>query len=55
MDEQRRYYDWVAADGVRSPLIERGFEWLESHWPAEDDADIFSWGDARIGNMMFGT
>ena len=53
VEEQRRYYDWVAADGVRSPLIERGFAWLESHWPAEDDADTFSWGDARIGNMMF--
>jgi aminoglycoside phosphotransferase (APT) family kinase protein len=54
--EQRTYYDWVAADGVRSPLIERGFEWLEEHWPEDvsvaDDA-IFSWGDARVGNMMF--
>ena len=23
--EQQAYYEWVAADGVRSPLIERGF------------------------------
>ncbi len=49
VDEQRAYYDWVAADGVRSPLIERGFEWLEEHWPS----NVFSWGDARVGNMMF--
>ena len=51
--EQRAYYDWVAADGVRSPLIERGFEWLEDHWPGNEDDAVFSWGDARVGNMMF--
>ncbi len=50
---QRAYYDWVAEDGVRSPLIERGFEWLEENWPANADDAVFSWGDARIGNMMF--
>jgi len=50
---QRAYYDWVAGDGVRSPLIERGFEWLDEHWPADEGAAVFSWGDARIGNMMF--
>jgi aminoglycoside phosphotransferase (APT) family kinase protein len=50
---QRAYYDWVAADGVRSPLIERGFEWLEGHWPDNEDDAVFSWGDARVGNMMF--
>ena len=50
---QRIYYDWVAADGVRSPLIERGFEWLEDHWPENEDDGFLSWGDARVGNMMF--
>jgi aminoglycoside phosphotransferase (APT) family kinase protein len=53
VNEQRAYYDWVAADGVRSPLIERGFEWLEEHWPSNADDAVFSWGDARVGNMMF--
>jgi aminoglycoside phosphotransferase (APT) family kinase protein len=51
--EMREYYDWVAADGVSSPLIERGFEWLEAHWPSNEDDAVFSWGDARVGNMMF--
>jgi aminoglycoside phosphotransferase (APT) family kinase protein len=50
---QRSYYDWVTEDGVRSLLIERGFEWLEEHWPDDDSGNTFSWGDARIGNMMF--
>jgi aminoglycoside phosphotransferase (APT) family kinase protein len=53
VDGQREYYDWVAADGVRSPLIERGFTWLEDHWPDNADDAVLSWGDARIGNMMF--
>jgi aminoglycoside phosphotransferase (APT) family kinase protein len=84
--EQRAYYEWAASDGVRSPLLEAGFDWLEEHWPAGDaggrsgggssgggagdaggrsgggssgggDADphaaTLSWGDARIGNMIF--
>jgi aminoglycoside phosphotransferase (APT) family kinase protein len=51
--EQRDYYDWVAQDGFRSPLIERGFAWLEEHWPENADDSVFSWGDARVGNMMF--
>jgi aminoglycoside phosphotransferase (APT) family kinase protein len=53
VDGQRSYYEWVAGDGTRSPLIERGFEWLEEHWPADEGEPVFSWGDARIGNMMF--
>jgi aminoglycoside phosphotransferase (APT) family kinase protein len=53
VDDQRDYYEWVAADGTRSPLIERGFEWLEEHWPDPEGEAVFSWGDARIGNMMF--
>jgi aminoglycoside phosphotransferase (APT) family kinase protein len=51
--EQRVYYDWVAGDGVRSPLIEDAFEWLEEHWPSNENDAVFSWGDARVGNMMF--
>jgi aminoglycoside phosphotransferase (APT) family kinase protein len=51
--EQRSYYEWVVADGARSPLIERTFAWLEDHWPASEGAPVISWGDARIGNMMF--
>lgn len=53
VDGQRDYYEWVAADGTRSPLIEQGFEWLEEHWPTQEGEAVFSWGDARIGNMMF--
>jgi len=47
------YYEWVVSDGARSPLIERAFAWLEDHWPAHEGEARISWGDARIGNMMF--
>jgi aminoglycoside phosphotransferase (APT) family kinase protein len=47
------YYEWCAADGVRSSVIEEGFSWLEQHWPTGGGGSGLSWGDARIGNMIF--
>ncbi len=49
----RAYYEWVASDGNRSPLIERAFAWMDEHWPADDTDAVLSWGDARIGNAMY--
>ncbi|TNM40541.1 phosphotransferase family protein [Nocardioides albidus] len=53
----RAWYDYActAATGSspRSPLIERGLAWLEANLPAEDDAPVLVWGDARIGNVMY--
>ena len=49
---QRDYYRWVVRDGMRSPMIERGFDWLIANWPAEPPA-VVSWGDARIGNIIY--
>jgi len=51
--DQRAYYEWVVEDGLRSPLIERGFEWLEQHWPAEEGPTVLLWGDSRIGNVLY--
>jgi aminoglycoside phosphotransferase (APT) family kinase protein len=51
--DSRAYYEWVAAEGERSPLIERAFGWLEDHWPTDEGETVISWGDSRIGNMMF--
>ena len=47
------YYEWVAARGVRQPLIERGFAFLEETWPADEGATVLSWGDARVGNVLY--
>jgi len=50
---QRAYYEWVAADGLRSPLIERAFARLEALWPRHESRTVLSWGDARIGNVLY--
>jgi aminoglycoside phosphotransferase (APT) family kinase protein len=52
VEDQRRFYEWVVADGVRSPLIERTFGWLDEHWPVEGET-VISWGDSRIGNILY--
>jgi aminoglycoside phosphotransferase (APT) family kinase protein len=51
--DTRRYYDWTSSDGMRSPLIERAFEWLDANWPEHEGPTVLSWGDSRIGNMMY--
>jgi len=53
VDEQRAYYEWVVADGRRSPLIEAAFQWLDQRWPSEESPPVLSWGDARIGNVLY--
>ena len=54
VDGQRDYYRWALADdGFRIPVIERGFAWLEEHWPPDPGPDVLSWGDARIGNIIY--
>jgi aminoglycoside phosphotransferase (APT) family kinase protein len=52
--EQRDYYAWACADdGVRVPVIERAFAWLEERWPADVSGDVLIWGDARPGNVLY--
>ncbi|MGX1882186.1 phosphotransferase family protein [Streptomyces sp. NPDC055287] len=50
---QRAYYDWVVDGVARSPLIETAFDWLEAHWPDDPGPAVLSWGDARIGNIIY--
>jgi aminoglycoside phosphotransferase (APT) family kinase protein len=50
----RHWYDWtVEHSGVPSPLVERGFRWLEENWPTEVGETVLSWGDSRIGNVLY--
>jgi len=54
VDEQRAYYEWTrASDGVRIPVLERAFDWLEARWPQDPGPSAFSWGDSRPGNILF--
>ncbi|WP_248959411.1 phosphotransferase family protein [Sphaerisporangium perillae] len=52
VEEQRAYYQW-AHGARRIPVLEEAFAWLEDHWPDETGDDVISWGDARIGNVMY--
>jgi len=49
---QRRYYDFAARHKV--PCVEHAWEWLLANQPADDHLIGFCWGDARLGNLMFG-
>jgi aminoglycoside phosphotransferase (APT) family kinase protein len=52
--QQRAYYRWALADdGIRVPIIERSLAWLGEHWPRDRSPDVLSWGDARIGNIIY--
>ena len=54
VEEQRAYYEWTRADdGLRIPVLERAFDWLEAHWPTDLGPSVLSWGDARPGNILF--
>jgi aminoglycoside phosphotransferase (APT) family kinase protein len=52
VESQRRYYDWVRGER-RFPLLERAFDWLQENWPADEGPTVVSWGDSRIGNVLY--
>jgi aminoglycoside phosphotransferase (APT) family kinase protein len=41
-----------AARGLEQPTVETAQEWLRKHRPS-DEPTVLSWGDARIGNIIF--
>ena len=54
VDQQREYYHWaLSGDGIRVPIIERSLDWLDDHWPVDRGPDVLSWGDSRIGNIIY--
>jgi aminoglycoside phosphotransferase (APT) family kinase protein len=48
----REYFAW-AANGSSYPLIEAALKWIEDNRPSESKSAVLSWGDARLGNMIF--
>lgn len=50
--DQAAYYDW-AREGLRVPIIERTFAWLDERFPPDEGEPVLCWGDARIGNLLF--
>ena len=56
VDQQLEYWhrsiDWSTSDQTPEPVWAM-YEWLAANVPT-DATNGFTWGDARIGNMMFG-
>ena len=53
VERLRAYHEWVVGDGPRSSLIDEAFAALEARWPASEGPTVLSWGDSRIGNIMY--
>jgi aminoglycoside phosphotransferase (APT) family kinase protein len=49
----REWYEWARGRASRSAVVEDGFAWLDAHWPEHEGDAVLSWGDSRIGNMMY--
>uniref|UniRef100_UPI00202888D2 phosphotransferase n=1 Tax=Caballeronia sp. ATUFL_F1_KS39 TaxID=2921766 RepID=UPI00202888D2 len=47
----RRYLAW-ASDGKPQPTVDAGLAWLLANQPQDEPVGL-SWGDARVGNMIF--
>jgi aminoglycoside phosphotransferase (APT) family kinase protein len=51
LEYARTHYRW-AIEGVDHPIVDRLWRWLDTNLPPAPPEGL-SWGDARIGNMMF--
>jgi aminoglycoside phosphotransferase (APT) family kinase protein len=52
MSYYRDYLDW-SAKGLRVPVLESTWEWLVANQPDEQGEVVLSWGDSRIGNIIW--
>lgn len=49
----RAWYEWAVGDGPRAALIDEGLAWLEANLPTDEGGAVVSWGDSRIGNIIY--
>lgn len=47
----REFLDW-ASDPFGDPVLEKVYDWLVAHFP-DDPIPGLTWGDSRIGNLLF--
>ncbi|KAA9166185.1 phosphotransferase family protein [Amycolatopsis acidicola] len=53
-DRTTAHYEWSRrSDGMRIPVLENAFAWLEERWPRDTGEPVLSWGDARPGNILY--
>ena len=49
----REFYEWSAAEYVRTPVLERALDRLDDDRPAETHPPVLLWGDVRHGNVLY--
>lgn len=59
LDQQLGYirhaYEWTTGgrESERNATVESAFDWIDANRPTADQPISLTWGDARIGNMIF--
>ncbi len=52
-EHTEQWYEFACMDTARSELLTRAFAWLDAHWPSDEGETVLSWGDSRIGNVLY--
>jgi aminoglycoside phosphotransferase (APT) family kinase protein len=45
-------FEWARGES-ENPIVEAARDWLIVHKPDEEEPETLSWGDARLGNLIF--
>ncbi|MEC3954949.1 phosphotransferase family protein [Nocardia sp. CDC153] len=53
LNRARAWYEYSVRDTGPSPLVERILKWLGDNLPESTGDTVLSWGDARLGNVMY--
>jgi aminoglycoside phosphotransferase (APT) family kinase protein len=53
LEHWEQTFGW-AAEGEPNPTIEAALRWLRENQPAHEGEKVLNWGDARVGNLIFG-
>jgi aminoglycoside phosphotransferase (APT) family kinase protein len=53
VDDIREFYATTSTN-LTNPTVEAGLDWLEAHWPQTESEPVLTWGDARLGNLLYG-
>ncbi len=52
MSYYRDYLDW-SAKGLMVPVLDQTWQWLNDNQPEEHGEIVLSWGDSRLGNIIW--
>jgi aminoglycoside phosphotransferase (APT) family kinase protein len=53
VERTRAWYEWVVDGAPRSATVDAALDWLEARLPGDEGPVVLSWGDARIGNVIY--